>query len=151
MKIDVTTIFFNSVIDGGTATAPWCVSIGQGKDKKINNDIVGLNEILDGLIYKSVADRRWVDTSAGSKNNEYLLVSKFDKIFINGVQQESLSIIGLLVREHTKSMREDYAFHFLLMHHSTIATKSSQTKKHIKPYRIYWAVVILMEPVDVGL
>ena len=103
MKIDVTTIFFNSVIDGGTATAPWCVSIGQGKDKKINNDIVGLNEILDGLIYKSVADRRWVDTSAGSKNNEYLLVSKFDKIFINGVQQESLSIIGLLVREHTKS------------------------------------------------
>lgn len=60
MKIDVTTIFFNSVIDGGTATAPWCVSIGQGKDKKINNDIVGLNEILDGLIYKSVADRRCV-------------------------------------------------------------------------------------------
>lgn len=103
MKIDVTTIFFNSNIDGGTATAPWCVSIGQGKDKKINNDIPGLNDVLDGLIYKSVPNREWVDTSAGSKNNEYLLISKFDKLFINGVQQESLSLIGLLVREHTKS------------------------------------------------
>lgn len=103
MKIDVTTIFFNSNIDGGTATAPWCVSIGQGKDKKINNDIPGLNDVLDGLIYKSVANRDWVDTSAGSKNNEYLLISKFDKIFINGVQQASLNLIGLLVREHTKS------------------------------------------------
>lgn len=103
MKIDVTTIFFNSIIDGGTATAPWCVSIGQGKDKKINNDILGLNDVLDGLIYKSVSNRDWVDTSAGSKNNEYLLISKFDKIFINGVQQESLNLIGLLVREHTKS------------------------------------------------
>lgn len=103
MKIDVSTIFFNSNIDGGTATAPWCVSIGQGKDKKINNDIPGLNDVLDGLIYKSVYNRNWVDTSAGSKNNEYLLVSKFDKIFINGVQQDSLNLIGFLVREHTKS------------------------------------------------
>lgn len=103
MKIDVTTIFFNSSIDGGTATAPWCVSIGQGKEKKINQDIYGLNEVLDGLIYTSVRDRDCVDTSSGSKNNEYLLVSKFDKVYVNGDILPNAKLIVLLVREHTKS------------------------------------------------
>ncbi len=103
MKVDVTTIFFNSVIPDATATAPWCVSIGQGKEKKINASIDGLQDVLDGLIYKAVRDHDLVDLSAGSKNNEYLLISKFDKVFVNGSQINNLQMIVTLVREHTKS------------------------------------------------
>jgi hypothetical protein len=103
MKIDVTTIFFNSVIPEATATPPWCVSIGQSKDKKINTSLSGLQDILDGLIYKSIQDRSYTDLSAGSKNNEYLLLSKFDKIFVNGSYINDLHMIVALVREHTKS------------------------------------------------
>ena len=103
MKVDVTTIFFNSVIPEATATAPWCVSIGQGKEKKINASIDGLQDILDGLIYKAVREQEFVDLSAGSKNNEYLLLSKFDKVFVNGSQINNLQMVVALVREHTKS------------------------------------------------
>lgn len=103
MKVDVTTIFFNSVIPEATATAPWCVSIGQGKKKKINASIDGLQDILDGLIYKAVREQEFVDLSAGSKNNEYLLLSKFDKVFVNGSQINNLQMVVALVREHTKS------------------------------------------------
>lgn len=103
MKVDVTTIFFNSVIPEAAATAPWCVSIGQGKEKKINTSIVGLQDILDGLIYKAVKDPGVVDLSAGSKNNEYLLISKFNKVFVNGSRINNLQMIVTLVREHTKS------------------------------------------------
>lgn len=103
MKVDVTTIFFNSVIPEATATAPWCVSIGQGKEKKINASIDGLQDILDGLIYKAVREQGFVDLSAGSKNNEYLLLSIFDKVFVNGSQINNLQMVVALVREHTKS------------------------------------------------
>lgn len=103
MKVDVTAIFFNSIIEGGTATPPWCVSIGQGKEKKINNDIIGLDDILSGLIYKSLKDRALVDLSDGSKNNEYILISLFDKVFVNGVLGNNLRMIIALVREHTSS------------------------------------------------
>lgn len=103
MKVDVTTIFFNSYIPGATATPSWCVSIGQGKEKKINSSIPGLQEILDGLIYCSVNSSNSVDLSEGSKNNEYLLLAKFDKIFINGSFLPDSNMIVALVREHTKS------------------------------------------------
>ena len=103
MKVDVTSIFFNSIIPDATATAPWCVSIGQGKDKKINSDIPGLQNILDGLIYKTISNRQYVDLSKGSKNNEYILISKFDKIFVNGARVNDTEMIVVLVREHTKS------------------------------------------------
>ena len=103
MKVDVTSIFFNSVIPDATATAPWCVSIGQGKDKKINSDIPGLQNILDGLIYKTISNREFIDLSKGSKNNEYVLISKFDKIYVNGTRVKDIEMIVVLVREHTKS------------------------------------------------
>lgn len=103
MKIDITAIFFNASIPGATATAPWCVSIGQGKDKKINESIPGLRDILSGLIYTCIQDKSAVDLSIGSRNNEYLLISKFDKVFVNGGKLPGVSIIATLVREHTKS------------------------------------------------
>lgn len=103
MKVDVTTIFFNSIIPEATATAPWCVSIGQGREKKINSSIDGLQDILNGLIYKAIKNHNLVDLSAGSKNNEYLLISIFDKVYVNGSLIDNLKIIVTLVREHTKS------------------------------------------------
>lgn len=103
MKFDVTAIFFNSSINDATATPPWCISIGQGKDKKINQGIPGIQDFIDGLIYKSVLDRNQVKLTSGSNKNEYLIISKFDKIFVNGLLLQNTSMIVLLVREHTLS------------------------------------------------
>ena len=85
MTIDITSFFFNSSIEGGTATSAWATSVGQSKSKhcRIENEKPGVLELLTGMLYKSIANKDIVDLSAGSQTREILLCSLFDKIFIN--------------------------------------------------------------------
>ena len=105
MNIDITSFFFNSTIDGATATCAWGTSIGQSKSKecRIETDVLGVNDFLAGLVYKSKSDAENFDLSKGSKNREYLIRSIFDKVFVNGVRIQNKSFIVLLARENTSS------------------------------------------------
>lgn len=88
MNIDITSFFFNSTIEGATATCAWGTSIGQSKSKecRIETDSFGVNDFLAGLVYKSKSDIENFDISKGSKNREYLIRSIFDKVFVNGIR-----------------------------------------------------------------
>lgn len=105
MNIDITSFFFNSTIEGATATCAWGTSIGQSKSKecRIETDILGVNDFLTGLVYKSKSDTENFDLSKGSKNREYLIRSIFDKVFVNGTRVKDKSFIVLLARENTVS------------------------------------------------
>ena len=105
MTIDITSFFFNSSIEGGTATSAWATSVGQSKSKhcRIEYEKPGVLELLTGMLYKSIANKDIVDLSAGSQTREILLCSLFDKIFINDQQIEGTSFILVLVREKSKS------------------------------------------------
>ena len=105
MNIDITSFFFNSSIEGATATCAWGTSIGQSKSKecRIETDSFGVNDFLAGLVYKSKSDIENFDLSKGSKNREYLIRSIFDKVFVNGIQVKDKSFIVLLARENTAS------------------------------------------------
>lgn len=105
MTIDITSFFFNSSIEGGTATSAWATSVGQSKSKncRIEDEKPGVLELLTGMLYKSIANKDEVDLSAGSQTREILLCSLFDKIFINNQQIEGASFILVLVREKSKS------------------------------------------------
>lgn len=105
MTIDITSFFFNSSIEGATATAAWGTSIGQNQTKscRIESSKPGVTDILTGMLYKSISDKSRLDISAGSSNREVLLFSKFDKVFINGTLLEDQSFVILLVRENTES------------------------------------------------
>lgn len=105
MTIDITSFFFNSSIEGATATSAWGTSIGQSKSKecRIEDEKPGVLELLTGMLYKSVADKSRVDLSAGSQNREVLLCSLFDKIYINNQLLEGHSFALILVRERSKS------------------------------------------------
>ena len=105
MNIDITSFFFNSTIEGATATCAWGTSIGQSKSKecRIETDIIGVNDFLAGLVYKSKSDIENFDLSKGSKNREYLIRSIFDKVFVNGIRVKDKSFIVLLARENTAS------------------------------------------------
>lgn len=48
MKVDVTSMFFNSSIKGGTATAAWGTSIGQNESKscKIETEKDGVIDFI---------------------------------------------------------------------------------------------------------
>lgn len=53
MKVDVTSMFFNSSIKGGTATAAWGTSIGQNASKscKIETEKDGVIDFIIGMTY----------------------------------------------------------------------------------------------------
>lgn len=105
MNIDITSFFFNSTIEGATATCAWGTSIGQSKTKecRIETGVSGVNDFLVGLVYKSKSDTENFDISKGSKNREYLICSIFDKVFVNGTRVKDKSFIVLLARENTAS------------------------------------------------
>lgn len=104
MKIDITSFFVNSSIVGASATAAWATSIGQrkGNDCRIENDIDGIDDLLKGMIYKSM-ERSCFDVSKGSSNREIILISKFDKVFINDELIDGASFALMIVRELSDS------------------------------------------------
>lgn len=105
MTIDITSFFFNSSIEGATATAAWGTSIGQNQSKacRIEDAKPGVQEMLTGMLYKSISDKSRLDISAGSSNREVLLFSRFDKVYVNDILLEDRSFVVLLVRENTES------------------------------------------------
>lgn len=105
MTIDITSFFFNSSIEGATATAAWGTSIGQNQSKacRIEDSKPGVQEMLIGMLYKSISDKSRLDISAGSSNREVLLFSRFDKVYVNDILLEDRSFVVLLVRENTES------------------------------------------------
>lgn len=105
MTIDITSFFFNSSIEGATATPAWGTSVGQNQTKscRIEDEKPGVMELLTGMLYKSISDKSRLDISAGSSNREILLFSKFDKVYINNKLLEDQSFVMLLVRENTES------------------------------------------------
>ncbi|MBO4752495.1 MAG: AAA family ATPase [Bacteroidales bacterium] len=105
MKVDITSMFFNSKIEGKTATPAWGTSIGQNesRDCRIDDFKPEIVDMVIGMTYKSVTDTSKLDVSKGSNDREILLCSVFDDIYINGVSIKDAQYTLLLVREHSKS------------------------------------------------
>ena len=105
MKIDVTSMFFNSRIEGQTATPAWGTSIGQNKSRDCRIDDFK-SEVVDmviGMTYKSVTDITQLDVSKGSGNREIITCSVFEDVYINNKKIDGTQYVLLLVREHSKS------------------------------------------------
>ena len=105
MKIDITSMFFNSKIEGQTATPAWGTSIGQNKSRACRIDDFK-SEVVDmviGMTYKSVADIDKLDVSKGSGNRDIITCSVFEDVYINNKKIDNTQYVLLLVREHSKS------------------------------------------------
>ena len=105
MKIDITSMFFNSKIEGQTATPAWGTSIGQNKSRDCRIDDFK-QEVIDmvvGMTYKSVADLDNLDVSKGSSDRDIITCSVFENVYINNRKIEDAQYVLLLVREHSKS------------------------------------------------
>ena len=105
MKIDNTSMFFNSTIQDGTATAAWGTSVGQSQRNgyKINTEIEGITDLLVGMTYKLKSDKENLDIREGSNTRELLMFSVFDKVYINNELINDVKFILLLAKEHSKS------------------------------------------------
>ncbi len=105
MKVDVTSMFFNSSIEGKTATAAWGTSIGQNTSKscRIETGKEGVVDFVVGMTYKSTTNFGSLDISKGSSNRELLMLSSFDKVYINGNKLEDAKYHVILVKELSES------------------------------------------------
>ena len=105
MKVDVTSMFFNSSIEGKTATAAWGTSIGQNASKscRIETGKDGVIDFIVGMTYKSTTNFESLDISKGSSNRELLMLSSFDKIYINDQKLEDAKYHIILVKELSDS------------------------------------------------
>ena len=105
MRTDVTSMFFNSSIEGKTATPAWGTSIGQSKQRqcRIDDFKPEIINMLVGMTYKCVSDLSKLNASKGSQKREILICSLFTDIFINNIKIEDSQFVLLLVREHSES------------------------------------------------
>ena len=103
MKIDITSMFFNSKIEGQTSTAAWGTSIGQNKsrDCRIDEFKPEIVDMVVGMTYKSISDFSNLDASKGSGDREILKCAVFTDIVINGKKIDNSQYVLLLVREHS--------------------------------------------------
>ena len=102
MKIDITSMFFNSSIVGKTATAAWGTSVGKQTQPCTIYESEDVVNILSGMLYCSKTDYENLLIEEMSKSRELIMFSVFDKVFVNGQSIEG-SFILLLVREHSSS------------------------------------------------
>lgn len=105
MKIDITSMFFNSKIEGQTATPAWGTSIGQNKSKgcRIDDFKQEVVDMVIGMTYKSISDRENLDVSKGSSDRDIIICSVFNDVYINNQRIDNAQYVLLLVREHSKS------------------------------------------------
>lgn len=102
MKIDITSMFFNSSIVGKTATAAWGTSIGKQNPPCTIYESPEVVNILSGMLYCAKTDNENLSINEMSNSRELVLFSVFDKVYVNGQLVEG-SFILLLVREHSAS------------------------------------------------
>ena len=105
MKIDITSMFFNSRIEGQTATPAWGTSIGQNKsrDCRIDDFKQEVVDMVIGMTYKSITDLDNLDVSKGSSDRDVVTCAVFEDIFVNKKKVDNGQYVLLLVREHSKS------------------------------------------------
>ena len=105
MKIDITSMFFNSKIEGQTATPAWGTSIGQNKSRgcRIDDFRKEVVDMVIGMTYMSVSDLSKLDNSKGSSEREIITCAVFKNVYINGKKLDNTQYTLLLVREHSKS------------------------------------------------
>ena len=105
MKIDLTSFFFNSSIEGGTANTAWSTSVGKSnQDTRVINtrNKIGLSELIAGMNCNIRIDRDNLDIARMTRNRDLLYFSFFDKVFVNN-EAINGGFTLLFVKEHTVS------------------------------------------------
>ena len=103
MKVDITSLFFNSSIKGQTATPAWRTSLGQSKTKayRLETKTPGIFDIVTGITYKMQSDISKLDMTGIS--GDLLACSVFDKVYVNKILVENCQFTLLLLRETSAS------------------------------------------------
>ena len=103
MKIDLTSMFFNSKIEGQTATAAWGTAVSKQNAPCLIYENDDFFNIFSGMLFCSKTDVENLEINGMSSSRELIMFSIFNKIFVNGIEIKNRSFILLLVKEHSSS------------------------------------------------
>jgi hypothetical protein len=81
MRIDLTSLSFNSILEEGVGTPSWGTALGQSEGYYITAD--GANDILLGLFNNKIDDSHLDHNFRGEK--KILLAACFNRVFINNI------------------------------------------------------------------
>lgn len=110
MKLDFATLAFGYSVKSGGNSPNWSTSFGQGKEHKINQSDE-INEIIKGLIYKSVSPEK-ISTPIGkggsrfygnTDNSPIVIGSVFTNVYINNVKIDDAKFILIVTRDTAPS------------------------------------------------
>ena len=105
MRLDLTSIMFNMDIIIGGGTPSWGTALGQGEGHKFTYD--GCEELIVSMLYNKIDERKVYCPlgKGGQKQNEYdyILASKFDKIYVNDLLIPDASFVLLIVKQLVSS------------------------------------------------
>lgn len=98
MKIDLTSLSFNSFLEDGVGTPSWGTALGQSEGYYITSD--GAEQIVLGMINNKMDETTLETNLRGEK--DILLAACFDFVHINDVKINKPFILAI-VEEHSKS------------------------------------------------
>lgn len=101
MKLNLGSIEFGVSILNGGDTPAWGTELGQGSDYHLT--IEGLNDLLTAMVYNAVpnTDVDCVLGKGGSRRDDYefVLSSKFEKVFVNEKNVPNAKFVLLIVKQ----------------------------------------------------
>ena len=98
MKLDLTSMFFNSFLNDGVGTPSWGTALGQSEGYNITSD--GANDLLLGMFNNKINESLLEHNLRGEK--DILIASCFKQVTINGIKINKPFIIAV-VEEHSQS------------------------------------------------
>ncbi len=110
MRIDFASLAFGYSVKSGGNTPNWAISLGQGKEYKINSS-KGMDELIKGMVYSSVPLSK-VATKIGKggktvygniADSPIIVASVFQKVYINDALINNGRFVVLITRDSSRS------------------------------------------------
>jgi hypothetical protein len=98
MKLDLTSLSFNSNLQEGVGTPSWGTALGQSEGYNITSE--GANDLLLGMFNNKISESSLMHNLRGEK--DILLAACFKNVTINGTRINKPFILAV-VEEHSKS------------------------------------------------
>ena len=101
MRINLGSLYFNMDIETSGSTPAWGTELGQGNGYKFNFE--GMESFLPSMLYTSIQDINNVSCRLGKGGNardsyQYIVASKYSKIYVNDIFVENATFLLLIVR-----------------------------------------------------
>jgi type II restriction-modification system restriction subunit len=101
MHINLGSLCFNMKTETPGGTPAWGTELGQGNGYRFNFE--GMESFLPSMLYTSIQDIDNLDCRLGKtpeagNSYEYVVVSKYSKIYVNNIFVENASFLLLIVR-----------------------------------------------------